>query len=169
MDKTMKKIVFLFCSLLMIGVMLMPCMALAEGVIYMPTDFLTWEDIGTFAGAVTLTVFIVQAVKLPIDKAFGHIPTRYIVYLIALAVMLLAQWFINSKMTVETVCMCAVNAFLVQLAAMATYTELIERAEDAKLEYWAGNVADENAGDIENDKSDTAIEEKEPPTQGGAE
>ena len=52
---------------------------------------------------------------------------------------------------------------------MATYTELIERAEDAKLEYWAGNVADENAGDIENDKSDTAIEEKEPPTQGGAE
>ena len=114
-------------------------------------------------------MFIVQALKLPIDKAFGHIPTRYIVYLIALAVMLLAQWFLNSKMTVETVCMCVVNAFLVQLAAMATYTELIERAEDAKLEYWAGNVADENAGDIENDKSDTDIEEKEPPTQGGAE
>ena len=169
MDKTMKKIVFLLCFLLMICAMLMPCMAVAEGVLNMPTNFLTWEEIGTFAGAITLTVFIVQAVKLPIDKVFGHIPTRYIVYLIALAVMLLAQWFLNSKMTVETVCMCVVNAFLVQLAAMATYTELIERAEEAKLEYWDGNIADENDRDIENDKSDTAIEEKEPPTQGGAE
>lgn len=163
----MKKIFFLFFSLLMIGTMLMPCVALAEGVPGMPTDFLTWEVIGTFAGAVTLTVFIVQAVKLPLDKVFGHVPTRYVVYLIALAVMLLAQWFLNGKMTAETVCMCVVNAFLVQLAAMAAYTELIERAEDAKLEYWAGKMDGESEAEIE--QTVTEAEEKEPPTQGGAE
>lgn len=37
----MKKFLTLICG------MLIPCMALAEGAIDMPADFLTWEDIGT--------------------------------------------------------------------------------------------------------------------------
>ena len=46
--------------------------------------FFDWETLGTFAGAVAVTVFIVQLLKLPLDKVW-KVPTRAVCYMIALA------------------------------------------------------------------------------------
>ncbi|MEG2621394.1 MAG: hypothetical protein RSC06_00715 [Clostridia bacterium] len=159
----MKKVLSVLFLSLLLCLFALPALAEATGV---PTDFFNWEIIGTFAGAVALTVFIVQAVKLPLDKVFGHVPTRAVVYAISLAVMVMAQWFTNGKMTVETVCMCVVNAFLVMLSAMAAYTELIQGTEDRKLEAWAETNYEEPKKT--EDTTDEVTEENEPPTQGGA-
>ena len=124
----MKKILIALLLALMLACSILPAMAEGEG----PTDFFTWASLGTFAGAVAATVFIVQAAKLPADKAFGHIPTRLIVYLIALALLLMSQGFINGGLTFETVCLAVVNAFLVSLSAMSAYSIFIEQTEARK-------------------------------------
>lgn len=130
----MKKVI----SILLLTLMLFCVIpALAEGVAAVtdvPTDFFSWATIGTFAGAVAMTVFITQALKMPADKAFGgHVPTRLIVYIIALALLLMSQAFLNGGLTFETICLTVINAFLVMLAAMSTYTMLIEQTEIRKM------------------------------------
>jgi hypothetical protein len=134
----MKKILIAMLLALMLACSILPAMAEGEG----PTDFFTWASLGTFAGAVAATVFIVQACKMPADKVFGHVPTRLIVYFIALALLLMAQGFLNGGLTFDTVCLAVVNAFLVALAAMQTYSLLIEQAEHKKLLAKAGEYVE---------------------------
>ena len=127
-----KVITMLFLSLILV---LSAAAAYAEGITAeMPTDFFSWAAIGTFAGAVAMTVFIVQALKLPLDKAFGRIPTRLVVYIIALTLLIASQCFVGGGLTFEGVCQSIMNAFLVMLSAMSTYTMLIEQPERRKAE-----------------------------------
>lgn len=51
----------------------------------------------------------------------------------------------------------------VQLSAIATCTELIERAEDAKLEYWAGTASEKL--EVEEEHNGIKAEEKEQTVQ----
>lgn len=129
----MKKFVFCLCLLLLAALMLAPAFAEGLSPTPEPTDFFTWATIGTFAGAVAMTVFIVQAVKMPLDKVFHHVPTRLVVYCIALALLLMSQAFLNGGLTFENVCLAVINAFLVMLSAMSTYTLLIEQKEARKF------------------------------------
>lgn len=113
----------------------LPIMSFAEPLL--PEDvgsFFFWELIGTYAGAVAVVVFIVQLLKLPIDRIW-HIPTQYVVYVVSLAVLLLAQAFIPSLggLTWQNGILCAFNAILVALLAMSTYSIAIERPETSKL------------------------------------
>lgn len=111
----------------------LPVIALAEGGVDGST-FFSWETIGTFTGAVALVVFLVQLLKLPLDKVW-HIPTQYIVYVMSLGVLLLAQAFVPSLggLSWDSALLCVFNAALVALSAMSTYEIAIAKVEERKV------------------------------------
>ena len=117
----------LFFCLMLILALLLPVMALAEG--ELPTEPFTWQQLATIAGATAATLLIVQLIKLPLDKVW-KIPTRIVVYVIALVILLLAQVF-TTGLTVNSALLTAINAVIVALAAFGSY-ELTFRKLDAK-------------------------------------
>ena len=122
---TMKK---LFTCLMLLLVLLLPVAALAEG--ELPTEPFTWKQLATIAGAAAMTLLIVQLLKLPIDKVW-KIPTRIVVYIIALIIMILAQIFTDG-LTVNTALLTVFNAVIVALSAMGAY-EMTFRKIDMKI------------------------------------
>ena len=120
----------LFLCLTVLIVLLMPIVALAEG--ELPTDPFTWEQLATIAGATLATLLIVQLLKLPLDKVW-KIPTRIVVYVIALIVMLLATYF-TSGLTVNTALLTAVNAVIVALSAMGAYELTFRKLDDKRTQ-----------------------------------
>ncbi len=95
--------------------------------------FLDWGLLGTFSGAVGLTVIIVQMLKLPLDRVW-RVPTRFLVYIVCFTIMLLAQVFVGEQaFTVQIVAITALNAVLGTLTAMALYEQVIELPERQKL------------------------------------
>ena len=123
----MKKI---FWCLLFIMVMLLPIAALAEGEI--PSDPFTWAQLVTIGGATAATLIFVQLLKLPIDKVW-KIPTRIIVYFIALVIMLLAAIFTDG-ITASSALLTAINAGIVALAAMGAYEITFRKLDEKKKE-----------------------------------
>lgn len=115
----------LFSILLLALVLLLPVVALAEG--ELPTEPFTWEYLATIAGATVATLLIVQLLKLPIDKIW-KIPTRIVVYVIALIIMLLATQF-TTGLTWSGVPLTALNAVIVALAAMGAYEITFRKIE----------------------------------------
>ena len=85
----------------------------------LPNDYITWEFLGTFAGAVAATTLIVQFLKLQADKVW-KIPTRYIVYVIAFLVLLSYQVFFG-RLTAQNIIITFFNAIIVTMASMGTY------------------------------------------------
>lgn len=118
----------LFTCLILLLVLLLPVAALAEG--ELPTEPFTWKQLATIAGAAAMTLLIVQLLKLPIDKVW-KIPTRIVVYIIALIIMILAQIFTDG-LTVNTALLTVFNAVIVALSAMGAY-ELTFRKIDMKI------------------------------------
>lgn len=114
--------------LFMISMILLPVAALAEG--ELPVDPFSWEQLATIAGATTATLLIVQLLKLPLDKIW-KIPTRIIVYFIALALMLVATAF-TTGLTWSNAGLAAVNAVIVALAAMGAYEITFRHLDDKK-------------------------------------
>lgn len=114
--------------LFMISMILLPVAALAEG--ELPVDPFSWEQLATIAGATTATLLIVQLLKLPLDKVW-KIPTRIIVYVIALALMLVATAF-TTGLTWSNAGLAAVNAVIVALAAMGAYEVTFRHLDDKK-------------------------------------
>lgn len=111
----MKKL--LWCLVLMMAMLLTCSVAVAEG--ELPTDPFTWEQLATIAGATLATLLVVQLLKLPLDKVW-KIPTRIVVYVIALAIMFLATHF-TAGITGQNAALAAINAVIVALAAMGSY------------------------------------------------
>lgn len=120
----MKKLLWVLLSV--VTMLLLPVVAIAEG--ELPVDPFTWEQLATIAGATLATVLIVQLLKLPLDKVW-KIPTRIIVYFIALIVMLAATYFTHG-LTWSTVGLTILNAVIVALAAMGTYEVTFRKIED---------------------------------------
>lgn len=110
----MKKMLFILAALLL---MILPAIALAEG--ELPTDPFTWEQLVTIGGATLAVLLIVQVLKLPIDKIW-KIPTRIVVYIFSLIVLLLATHF-TTGLSVSNGILAAFNALIVALAAMGAY------------------------------------------------
>lgn len=79
----------------------------------------TWTYLATIAGATAATLLIVQFIKLPLDKVW-KIPTRLVVYAIALIIMLIAT-ALTSGLNVNNSLLAVVNAFVVSLAAYGSY------------------------------------------------
>lgn len=86
----------------------------------------TWEGLGSVAGAAAATLMIVQLIKAPLDKLW-HIPTRLLVYGVALAILLLAQNF-SGGLNVESGLLAAVNAVVAALSAYGSYEVIFSSA-----------------------------------------
>ncbi len=116
----------LFLCLLLVSVLLMPVVALAEG--ELPTDPFSWEQLATIAGATLATLLIVQLLKLPLDRVW-KIPTRIVVYVIALIVLMLATYF-TSGLTADSALLTAINAVIIALSAMGAYEITFHKLEE---------------------------------------
>jgi hypothetical protein len=115
-----------------------------------PFSFFSWEGLGTFSGAVALVVFLVQLLKLPLDKVW-KIPTQYVVYILSVLVLLLAQAFVPSLggFSAQRAMLCVFNGALVALSAMSAYEVTIRGPEREKLlaadeTYAAAEVGDDS-------------------------
>lgn len=127
----MKKI---FIAVMLFLCLLMVCaVAFAEAI---PPDTgggmdpFTWAQLATIAGATAAVLLIVQFLKLPLDRVW-KIPTRIIVYIIALAIMMIGVAF-TSGLDVQTATLTAINAFIVALAAMGSYELTFAKLDDKK-------------------------------------
>ena len=107
---------------------LIPAAALAEG--ELPTDPFTWEYLVTILGATAGTLVVVQVLKLPLDRVW-KIPTRIVVYFIALIIMLLATYF-TTGLDLRSGILTALNAGIVALAAMGAYEITFRISDDKK-------------------------------------
>ena len=116
----------LWTVLAVMTMILLPVVAIAEG--ELPVDPFTWEQLATIAGATLATLLIVQLLKLPIDKVW-KIPTRIIVYFIALIVMLVATYF-TTGLDWSKAGLAVLNAVIVALAAMGTYEISFRKLEN---------------------------------------
>lgn len=125
----MKKLKLLVMTLAMLLVFAIP--ACAEAAQPGVNAFFDWSYLATYSGAVAAVVFIVQFLKLPIDR-IGHVPTRVLVYAVSLAVLLLAQLFTAQAFTPEVIALAALNAVIVAFAAMGVYERAIALPEEQK-------------------------------------
>ena len=123
----MKKLI---TCLLLALIMILPAAALAEG--ELPTDPFTWAQLITIGGATVAVLLIVQVLKLPIDKVW-KIPTRIVVYVFSLIILLLATHF-TTGLTVSDGFLAAFNALIVTLAAMGSYELTFRKSDDARKE-----------------------------------
>jgi hypothetical protein len=81
-------------------------------------EFVTWELLGTYAGAMAMTGVITQLTKgIP---GISKLPTQLWSYLISLVVMMCANFFLD-QLTLSNAVLILFNAGLVSLAANGGY------------------------------------------------
>ena len=120
----MKKFVAVLCALLMILMaVILPIAAFAEDVDIGAGDVvaepLTWAYLATVGGAAAFTLFVVQFIKAPLDKVW-KIPTRFLVYVIAL-VTLLAATALTTGLNIDSVLLAVFNAVVAATSAYGLY------------------------------------------------
>jgi len=81
-------------------------------------EFFTWTMLGTYAGAVLATTLVTQLFKGV--TLIEQIPTRIFSYIVALVLLLAAQFFTGSW-TVPEAALCLLNAVIVSLAANGSF------------------------------------------------
>lgn len=86
----------------------------------LPSEPFTWAALGTIAGCTAFALLFVQLIKAPLDKVW-KIPTRLLVYIVCLIVMLLSVVFGSDGLTWASALLAAVNAVIPTLAAMGAY------------------------------------------------
>lgn len=129
----MKKFFVMLFILMMTCLLMLPTVALAEeAATGVPTEPFTWQYLATIAGATAATLLIVQFLKVPLDKVW-KIPTRIFVYIVALAVMVLATAF-TTGITLDSVGLIALNAFVVALTAYGSYEVTFGKKNTAALQ-----------------------------------
>ena len=119
-----------FFAIILLVLMILPVAALAEG--ELPTEPFTWAQLATIAGATAAVLLIVQLLKLPLDRVW-KIPTRIVVYIISLILLLLATLFTDG-LTVQTGLLTAVNAVIVALAAMGAYEMTFRKLDEKRAQ-----------------------------------
>lgn len=95
----------------------------------LPTEPFTWKALGTIAGCTAFALLFVQLIKAPLDKVW-HIPTRALVYVVCLAVLLVSAAF-TAGLTTESALLAVVNAVIPTLAAMGAYEMTFARSDRA--------------------------------------
>jgi hypothetical protein len=115
------------CALLSLVLIMLVLPARAESAAGGNMQAYDWSGLGTIAGATAATLMIVQLIKAPLDKVL-KIPTRLVVYAIALIIMLLAQIF-GGGLTAESAVLAAINAVMVALSAYGAYEVTFKSSE----------------------------------------
>jgi hypothetical protein len=85
-------------------------------------EFVTWDLLGTYAGAMAMVGVITQMTKNV--KFISKIPTQVWSYILALAVMLCANLFLG-ELTLSNAVLTIFNAALVSLGANGGYEGLV--------------------------------------------
>lgn len=81
-------------------------------------DFFTWNLLGTYSGAILAVTIVTQFVK---GIAFiDRIPTRFVCWIVAVIVLILAQLF-TASLSWSSAVMTLLNAVVVSLASNGTY------------------------------------------------
>jgi hypothetical protein len=93
-------------------------------------ELLTWEFLGTFAGATLVVSLLVQFFKLQVDKVW-KIPTKYLVYILSVFVLVLAQIF-GGTFSASNLVITFFNAFGVTLSAMGFYDITFKKYDEQK-------------------------------------
>lgn len=87
----------------------------------MDMNFFDWAYLGTFAGALAAVALITQMIKnLPGIK---RIPTQLMSWILAVIVLIMAQWF-GGTLDAQNAVICLFNGAMVSLAANGGYAAL---------------------------------------------
>ena len=87
----------------------------------MDMNFFDWSYLGTFAGALAAVALVTQLTKnLPGIK---RIPTQLMSWILAVVVLILAQWF-GGTLDAKNAVLCLFNGAMVSLAANGGYAAL---------------------------------------------
>lgn len=133
----MKKFLALLCILcLTLMTVVLPIVAVAESVdvpdidvgdITAVTEPFTWQYLTTVGGAAAFTLIVVQFAKTPLDKVW-KIPTRFLVYVIALVTMLAAT-ALTTGLNIDSILLAVANAVLAATAAYGMYEVTFAKLE----------------------------------------
>ena len=97
-------------------------------------EFVTWTSLGTYAGAVMMVTIITQFLK---QTPLKNINTQLLAYIISVAILIGAEAFNGSALTVQGVILCLLNAVIVALAAGGTYdattTGMVKKAKEEEF------------------------------------
>jgi len=97
------------------------------------TDFMTWETLGTYAGALAMVLLLTQLTK---ELSFlKSVPTQILSYIFALIVIVPATYFING-LNMELLILCLFNAVIISIASNGGFTaiqKIFEKGTDGTL------------------------------------
>lgn len=82
------------------------------------SEFVTWEALGGYAGAVMMVTLITQFLK---GTPLGKRNSQLVAYVIAVVLLIGAEIFGGQPVTVQGVTLCLLNAVIVALAANGMY------------------------------------------------
>ena len=82
------------------------------------SEFVTWEALGGYAGAVMMVTLITQFLK---GTPLGKWSSQLVAYVIAVVLLIGAEIFGGQPVTVQGVTLCLLNAVIVALAANWMY------------------------------------------------
>ncbi len=81
-------------------------------------EFVTWEALGSYAGAVMMVTLITQFLK---GTPLRNWNSQLVAYGIAVVLLIGAEVFGGQSVTVQGVALCLLNAVMVALAANGVY------------------------------------------------
>lgn len=102
-------------------------------------DFVSWDSIGTYTVAVTVTMLVTQFLKRA--PLIAKVDTQLISYVVSL-VLLLASAYFTVGLTVPYAALCAVNAVIVALASNGAYDATTSRQTVIKTEIVGAGSSD---------------------------
>lgn len=98
-------------------------------------EFVTWTTLGTYAGAVMMVTIITQFLK---QTPLAKLNAQLLAYIVAVAILIGAEAFNGSAVTVQGVILCLLNSVIVALAANGTYdaatTGMVKHTDAAILD-----------------------------------
>jgi len=125
-----KNLFFFICTIILF-VLFMTTVAIADdaSTAEPASNYLTWEFLGTMYGATAAVLLVIQFIKAPLDKLW-KIPTRYVVYVISLLILLSVEYVLTGTLTFDRTGLILLNAVVVAMAAMGTYEATFRKVEN---------------------------------------
>ena len=96
------------------------------------SEFVTWEALGGYAGAVMMVTLITQCLK---GTPLGKWSSQLVAYVIAVVLLIGAEIFGGQPVTVQGVTLCLLNAVIVALAANGMYDDAAKGKKTASYQH----------------------------------
>ena len=96
------------------------------------SEFVTWEALGGYAGAVMMVTLITQFLK---GTPLGKWSSQLVAYVIAVVLLIGAEIFGGQPVTVQGVTLCLLNAVIVARAANGMYDAAAKGKKTASYQH----------------------------------